>query len=1263
MFTVLKSIDASLWNKYEDVEKNIKASSRTVYVSMQSFAERLLKYIAKENNFANIDSTKSTLGSLLGNQALIKFIEYRLYVEDVYFLDEINTLSNEYKHGQTFVIRENELERLFENLCELIDGFIVYKNKKSDAEKPFKNRFQELLNFYDNKKADVVHEEIVKKALEDNQVLAEEKARLEKQLNVLIDKQQSILSAKEIRKQIDQQVTQHHEDIANLKNKNSEIDKRLAELTKKRKTGTITEEEHQENVLLYDQMTENIRTIDQLENGIAEYNAMINKDQQAIQITNYEVLIQEQENKIRELNEKLESNVANVSSINKGTYKSNYNDRSIQYEKIRNLYARTKFNSSYLEYEPFEITNITLTHKPESKFSSLYGVVFNLLVRSETIQPIYSLRTFNNLEINEIYRYQILVLSLVKEGLLNDSLWSIRFPDNIDEPLERIRLFTAACEATFELVKKIAILAKINYQAPILTFDEKLESTIYVDLEDEIHEANHFGILRNNVYGDGELSPLWIDKRINYKIDPNNNEHIKELNYFLWLIFGFKSFREGQIEIIANFLNGRNTIGVLPTGAGKSLTYYFSVMLQPKISLVIAPILALMKDQTDKLIQFFKFKSVTTISSQSDNNDERISEFKQAKYMFTLVSPERLQNEKFRNALIKLNSEESIGSIILDEVHCLSEWGHDFRPSYLMLSSTLNDFARNAKYLGLTATASINVVKDVMVELHIRSGKDVKFVKKLKRENLDFKIIKTKDEDLIAQNVKDLLIDNIDVEDSEFNVDPNGTDSNCGIVFCTTKSQKKATGSGKMYNELLPYFGNHLGIFDGDNKSDQDPFMNNEKTLLIATKAFGMGIDKPNIRFTIHAGMPASREGFYQEAGRAGRDNKPSKCILISGNYDDGSNKSSLIQEFLSLRTSITRLKEIAKMRAKETGYIDITTHFYFMANEIDEPENERDQLVELYNDITEFVKLNNNNFIYPKRIFGGFNNDGGERSRVEKLLVQLHKLGVVNNYAIQYVDGGIVFNINIHHLFNDLAHLKEKSSEYLKSYDASNPLINQIQAIESLKEFPQLVLMLRRWYHDTFTRTKREQLANIHAFINRHRNSTSDQIQEELEQFFDLSGYFQQDEDQGEEYSDEDSIPQIIDKVFKVDRFELGRKIVATEFLIESIVNSRIDLYLSLLHLRNGESYLDDNNGKQRFEYALSNMSLEELRMVKEKMSQHYNSLEDQAKLSLLESFQKEKVDFNRNLKENHPNDEIYLKMEVLKIDQNLNSIMKGEK
>lgn len=204
---------------------------------------------------------------------------------------------------------------------------------------------------------------------------------------------------------------------------------------------------------------------------------------------------------------------------------------------------------------------------------------------------------------------------------------------------------------------------------------------------------------------------------------------------------------------------------------------------------------------------------------------------------------------------------------------------------------------------------------------------------------------------------------------------------------------------------------------------------------------------------------------------------------------------------------------------------------------------------------------------------------------------------------------------------------------------------------------------MLRRWYHDTFTRTKREQLANIHAFINRHRNSTSDQIQEELEQFFDLSGYFQQDEDQGEEYSDEDSIPQIIDKVFKVDRFELGRKIVATEFLIESIVNSRIDLYLSLLHLRNGESYLDDNNGKQRFEYALSNMSLEELRMVKEKMSQHYNSLEDQAKLSLLESFQKEKVDFNRNLKENHPNDEIYLKMEVLKIDQNLNSIMKGEK
>jgi len=1222
---------------------------------MQSFLERLLKYIAKEEKILSIDE-RFTLGKLLDQPSLEKFLKYKLFFEEYDLLLRINELSNEYKHGNTFVIRENELLTLFSAVTELIDAFVSFKGKKSGFEKPITKYFETLLTRFDMDRIRSANEEIILEKNKEFEALASQKEALNDQLQLLRENQQRMLSAKQLKEKLIQKITDQKNEVVKIQNESKTLESELKNISKKTKDGIVTEEEKKRGSVIYDLLSVNDRKISDLEEDIFNGQLNVNKDQQSIEQTRYESLIQEQEEKIRELNNIIEENKQKINDIASNKFKPSFEERSQHVEKLRNLYSRVKLNSNYKVLKPFEITNLTLNSSSESKYASFYAVIFNLLVRSEVIPVPEEFKAISEDELSNIYQLQILILGLLKENVLDDSKWVIKFNVNEDELIGKKDQFILASKNIFANIQKLCTLSKIKFIEPEIVFDDIQENTIFINFENEISKKNNFSILVDSVFGDDSLPSLWIEDRIPYRIDNQSNEHVEILTYFLKTIFNFNQFREGQINIIANFLNGRNTIGVLPTGAGKSLTYYISVILQPKIALVIAPILALMKDQVQKLEQNFKLNYVTTISSMNDNesNKERLLLFKNARVMFTLVSPERLQSEKFRDALVKLSNEESIGAVVLDEVHCLSEWGHDFRPSYLMLSTTLNAFAPNAKFLGLTATASINVVKDIMIELRIRSSSDVKFVSKLKRKNLSFKITKVPNEEAIAKHINELLIKSNRNGESLLNVTPKGINSNCGIIFCTTKSDRKPTGTGSLYNELEPYIGPSLGRFDGDYKEDQDPFMSNEKTLLIATKAFGMGIDKPNIRFTIHAGMPSSREAFYQEAGRAGRDNKDANCILISGNDDDGTNKRSLIQEFLNIKTPVSRLKEISKSTKNELGYVDISTHFYFMSNEINEPEQEANRLFELYKEIYDYVNLSKN-YVFTRKV------NPDDSKNFEQYFVQLHKLGIINNYTVRY--GFMVeFKIDIHHLHHQFDHLKEKAIEYLKTYDANSDIVNVLERYSSLNDVPKLLFLLRRWYHDTFIRTKREQLANVHTFINRHIDSDSDKIQEEIEQFFDLSSYFK-DEKKTSEFSETDSYGEIVDKVFNVVEEDISKKIIATEFLIESIVNTRIDVYISLLHLRDGKSFIQENNGRQRFEYALSNLGVEDRNVLKEKVINYYERLSLNSRIWIIESFEKEGMPILGDIFNRYPSDEISYKMSLSIRNQTLNSIMKGEK
>lgn len=421
---------------------------------------------------------------------------------------------------------------------------------------------------------------------------------------------------------------------------------------------------------------------------------------------------------------------------------------------------------------------------------------------------------------------------------------------------------------------------------------------------------------------------------IEYTNAPSNREHerIESLNFFLQSLFRKQSFREGQVEILSKALEKKNPIALLPTGAGKSLTYQIASLLQPGLTIVVDPIKALMKDQDENLKNASIDGTVYINSSLSAaEKKENIKRYSEGEFLFAFVSPERFVIEDFRNSIASIpNYNRNFAYCVIDEAHCVSEWGHDFRTAYLKLGDNSRKFCFSGhggefiSTLGLTGTASFDVLSDVQREVGLQNDSDIIRPEKLEREELKFKIknvTATLVGGLTEWNVKSAVYDatknllrntlNTDLM-SEFNTDnfpifarANSDNSNCGIIFCpyATGPFFSVKNVADFLRQTYPSISHLIGEYHGSgdaNDITQDKFKNNEITILVATKAFGMGIDKPNVRFTVHVTHPISIEGFYQEAGRAGRDRKKAVCYIFHCNnlkLPNGSTVSRDIQD------------------------------------------------------------------------------------------------------------------------------------------------------------------------------------------------------------------------------------------------------------------------------------------------------------------------------------------------------------------------------
>ena len=346
--------------------------------------------------------------------------------------------------------------------------------------------------------------------------------------------------------------------------------------------------------------------------------------------------------------------------------------------------------------------------------------------------------------------------------------------------------------------------------------------------------------------------------------------------------FGYEEFRKGQLNIILNILTKKDVFCVMPTGAGKSICYQIPALILDGVTIVISPLISLMKDQVDNLIDMGIKSAYINSSLSNENINNILNNALNGKYKLIYIAPERLESKPFITFLKKLN----ISQVAVDEAHCVSEWGHDFRKSYRYIKPFVNSLKERPVVSAFTGTATLQVKEDTIKLLNLKNP--YVFLGDINRENLYINIFKEEDK---LEKIKEIIREHEDES---------------GIIYCL--SRKEVEGLYYRLKELGFYNISmyHAGLNDEDKKRFQEDFLYERTNIIIATNAFGMGIDKSNIRYIIHCTMPKNLESYYQEIGRGGRDGLKCDCYLFYNRQD------ICRVEFLINKSSNLNRREIA---------------------------------------------------------------------------------------------------------------------------------------------------------------------------------------------------------------------------------------------------------------------------------------------------------------------------------------------------------------
>lgn len=336
---------------------------------------------------------------------------------------------------------------------------------------------------------------------------------------------------------------------------------------------------------------------------------------------------------------------------------------------------------------------------------------------------------------------------------------------------------------------------------------------------------------------------------------------LEQARKYLQSYFGYETFRKGQEQAIQQVLDGVNSICVMPTGGGKSICYQIPALVLEGTTIVVSPLISLMKDQVDTLIEAGISAAYINSSLSHEEVREVLYDVQRGAVKLLYIAPERLDSQTFLNELQGI----PVPLIAVDEAHCISQWGHDFRPSYRLISRMTELFPNTPTVLALTATATPQVREDICRILAIKEEHTV--MTGFERANLSFSVIPGQDREKF---VKDYVKKN---------------ENEAGIIYAATRKTVDHVHD-MLHKRGVKVAKYHAGLYDEDRRYEQERFLNDEVDVMVATNAFGMGIDKSNIRYVMHYQIPRNMESYYQEAGRAGRDGLPSECILMYASQD-----------------------------------------------------------------------------------------------------------------------------------------------------------------------------------------------------------------------------------------------------------------------------------------------------------------------------------------------------------------------------------------
>jgi ATP-dependent DNA helicase RecQ len=718
------------------------------------------------------------------------------------------------------------------------------------------------------------------------------------------------------------------------------------------------------------------------------------------------------------------------------------------------------------------------------------------------------------LELVGIIRFQLYVLELLIRGKLSlaDKIWNLNlhFDDIKFDP-------KIAIEDIFIWLEKLLFLRNLKLDKPkikILEFkninqlpSNKISISIsvlnkYTEEYLKYSEKN-IHLIRScylekassseKIFSEIDYFNLSITDPIKYNFNKVNNNKL-EAN-LLWLannIFfnshNIPSFNLGQFDIIKKILSKNNTIGILPTGSGKSLCFHLACILQPAMSMVVCPIISLMDDQEEELTNF-GISRVASINSGKGQieKEHKLSLLKNKRVLFSFISPERYLDPEFRKILDN-NLGTKICYSIIDEAHCLSEWGHDFRTSYLILIDTIKKYCPNSVFVGLTATASYNVLTDIMISLEVKKENLIQ-PNEFSRKELNFHVIDSssgKEENLMQ------ILDKINSEENVFEIGKTGKYDKAGVIFTQkAKSYRTDLGCHDLSNRINSHFNINSTSYASTgpkdnltfNKGDiQSKFKSNLCPLIVATKAFGMGVNKKNIHFTIHYGIPMSMESLYQEAGRAGRDknyfkhNNANCYVLFSPEKD----RDDTINQIFNLNTQKAEMEILSKGLKN-----DLKQNIYFLKGNTLQIDSEKRELTKM---IQHIDKLKKENLVFDIELIKELvltekekkeknRNINEVQNRFEKNLFRLYTMGIVKDWSIYYRGRNKIYNIKKGQIEKES--IKTNIYNYIKKFDFEFKFKEDETGQEIIETYLQ-------WINKKFVYNRKTSLRNVYENCNK---------------------------------------------------------------------------------------------------------------------------------------------------------------------------------